>query len=127
MRTESPGIRQAEPPAPSVGNQASGTRASLNQALWRELQALRPNSIAKIAKTETGTFTPAAFDKDDADAAAARAANLRKLFGRIGQLGKDGSDLKDEAPLSALCFSGGGIRSATFNLGVLQALAGARL
>jgi len=27
------------------------------------------------------------------------------------------------APLSALCFSGGGIRSATFNLGVLQGLA----
>lgn len=30
-------------------------------------------------------------------------------------------------PLTALCFSGGGIRSATFNLGLLQALARARL
>src|SRR5262245_41406917 len=29
----------------------------------------------------------------------------------------------DKVPLSALCLSGGGIRSATFNLGVLQALA----
>src|SRR5947209_12875948 len=30
---------------------------------------------------------------------------------------------KDEAPLSALCISGGGIRSATFALGILQGLA----
>src|SRR4051812_40974604 len=29
----------------------------------------------------------------------------------------------DQVPLSALCLSGGGIRSATFNLGVLQAMA----
>jgi len=32
-------------------------------------------------------------------------------------------NLPDEEALSALCFSGGGIRSATFNLGVIQALA----
>ena len=30
---------------------------------------------------------------------------------------------KDEAPLSALCISGGGIRSAIFSLGILQGLA----
>src|SRR5690606_26612602 len=36
----------------------------------------------------------------------------------IGQIGKDGGER-----LSALCLSGGGIRSATFNLGVLQGLA----
>lgn len=33
------------------------------------------------------------------------------------------ADLSPGAPLSALCLSGGGIRSATFNLGVLEALA----
>lgn len=38
--------------------------------------------------------------------------NLRDLYNAIGKL-----------PLSALCLSGGGIRSATFNLGLLQSLA----
>jgi len=34
---------------------------------------------------------------------------------------------RQEKPLSALCISGGGIRSATFALGALQGLAGHRL
>lgn len=44
---------------------------------------------------------------------------LGAIFGRIGELG---AKHRGRA-LSALCFSGGGIRSATFNLGVIQALA----
>ena len=58
----------------------------------------------------------------DADAPATRgvsasdAAERRSLFRAVGQL-------DDEHALSALCLSGGGIRSATFNLGVIQALA----
>src|ERR1700730_9385533 len=48
-----------------------------------------------------------------------------------GVLGQ-GDDQKEMAPdktppLTALCFSGGGIRSATFNLGVIQRLAKLRL
>jgi hypothetical protein len=42
--------------------------------------------------------------------------DLKELYTHIGTL-------PEGRELSALCFSGGGIRSATFNLGVLQALA----
>ncbi len=38
----------------------------------------------------------------------------------IGTLDADADTNKAQPPLSALCLSGGGIRSATFNLGVLQ-------
>lgn len=38
-----------------------------------------------------------------------------------------GQDVAEDAPITALALSGGGIRSATFNLGVLQALARAGL
>ena len=42
--------------------------------------------------------------------------SLKQIYQRI-------ATLAPEKTLSALCFSGGGIRSATFNLGVIQALA----
>ncbi len=61
--------------------------------------------------------TPAADRVPDAHAAAAAAAGSEQLaahFRRVHGLA---------TPLSALCFSGGGIRSATFNLGVIQGLA----
>ena len=51
-------------------------------------------------------------DSDDAD------ERLKRLRERVQQL---------DQPLTALCLSGGGIRSATFCLGVLQALARATL
>src|SRR5215468_5394169 len=41
---------------------------------------------------------------------------LNELYAQMGQW-------PDPQAVSALCFSGGGIRSATFNLGVIQALA----
>ena len=41
---------------------------------------------------------------------------LEEIYNRIGRPGQ-------QEPLSAICLSGGGIRSATFNLGVLQHLA----
>lgn len=66
----------------------------LNGVLWNELQAVRP-------ELTQGTATP---------------PPLEETYRRIGQPGQ-------EAPLSAICLSGGGIRSATFNLGVLQHLA----
>jgi hypothetical protein len=47
-------------------------------------------------------------------------ANLKETYSHIGKL-SEGNEL------SALCLSGGGIRSATFNLGVLQALAELKL
>lgn len=39
----------------------------------------------------------------------------------------DGQNLGPDRPLAGLAFSGGGIRSATFNLGIIQALAELRL
>ena len=48
------------------------------------------------------------------------APDLKSLYEQVGQW-------PDEKATSALCFSGGGIRSATFNLGVIQALARAGL
>lgn len=114
-----------------------GARATLNEVLWRELQATRPEHCAKA-------FTPSTFaeeekleDNPDPDPArnqarwqellAKRAGNLRELYRRIGQMGRGEKSPETETPLSALCLSGGGIRSATFNLGVLQALARAGL
>jgi hypothetical protein len=47
-------------------------------------------------------------------------ASLEQTYAHIGKL-RDGKEL------AALCLSGGGIRSATFNLGVLQALAEKKL
>ena len=66
----------------------------LNGVLWKELQAIQPE-----------------LTRD-----AATAPPLEQIYQRIGQPGQD-------EPLSAICLSGGGIRSATFNLGVLQHLA----
>lgn len=41
-----------------------------------------------------------------------------------GQLGKNQGSKKSKENLTGLAFSGGGIRSATFNLGIIQALSG---
>jgi hypothetical protein len=65
-----------------------------NDVLWKELQAIQPELTRDTAATPS----------------------LEQIYQRIGQPGQD-------EPLSAICLSGGGIRSATFNLGVLQHLA----
>jgi hypothetical protein len=86
---------------------ASGEPASLAQVLHREFQALRPRWLAGIS-------TPAGQSASDAE----RCRSLREIYARTAP-----TDAADDRPLSALCLSGGGIRSATFNLGVLQGLA----
>lgn len=58
----------------------------------------------------------AKFDKETDEP-----ARLKLLYGAIHRLAETGS------PRTAICLSGGGIRSATFGLGVLQALAGFKL
>ena len=90
---------------------ASDEPASLAQVLYRELQALRPQWL-------TGIAAPAAQSASDAE----RSRSLREIYARAAP-----ADGADHPPLSALCLSGGGIRSATFNLGVLQGLAQSRL
>ncbi len=91
--------------------QASGP-ISFNQVLLDEVQALRPGAF------EDFVAEPQSADKP------ARAENLRGLFQRLGHIENDKTlDPDARRGLSALCFSGGGIRSATFNLGVIQGLA----
>jgi hypothetical protein len=53
-----------------------------------------------------------------------RAENLREIYRRVNKLWDiDPACRTPASPLAALCLSGGGIRSATFNLGVIQCLA----
>ncbi|MBL8269113.1 patatin-like phospholipase family protein, partial [Steroidobacter sp.] len=101
-------------------SEPTAERTTFNEVLWRELQALRPEYCA------SHPFQPAKFDPqrpDDAGTDAQFQDNLRELFQKVGTLDADTDPNKAQPPLSALCLSGGGIRSATFNLGVLQALA----
>jgi hypothetical protein len=101
--------------------------ASFNEAYANELRALRPKVFEKCHGAPCATA-----DEDDPNRHAqeeARAKDLADMFKRVGtdltenQTRWDG----ETAPLSALCLSGGGIRSATFNLGMLQGLARAKL
>jgi len=99
-----------------------GRRRTLNEVLVAELRCLRPGLITELSATEPGKqpFTPATPEQDEAS----QTQNLHDLYGHIGKLASKRSDGKNGyAHLSALCLSGGGIRSATFNLGVLQVLA----
>lgn len=107
-----------------MANDSAGSTGpfSFNQALGRELEALRPGSCKD--------FVPEGQLDGEVDEPAWRkhkrkqSANLRELYRIIAKLGKA---KPGDRPLVALCLSGGGIRSATFNLGVLQALARAGL
>ncbi|MBS0416275.1 MAG: patatin-like phospholipase family protein [Proteobacteria bacterium] len=80
----------------------AGGRQTLNEVLVTELGCLRPQ-LQRNAP-------PATYQSTDAQ----RAEDLKGIYQSI-----DSSRLE----LSALCLSGGGIRSATFNLGVIQSLA----
>src|SRR5476651_1765257 len=81
-------------------HQASDEPASLAQVLHREFRALRPQWLAGIS-------APAKQSASDAE----RCRSLRETYARTAP-----TDGADSRPLSALCLSGGGIRSATFNL-----------
>jgi Patatin-like phospholipase len=85
--------------------------ATLNEVLIAEIGRLRPALLDGLG---AATF---------ADSADQRTQNLRDIYRRIATLRGDGSAGTGSEPLSALCLSGGGIRSATFNLGILQGLA----
>lgn len=95
--------------------------------LWRillaELRLLRPDCAAL-----GGAAIERLARSDAADGG--NAEKLPELFGIAHSWTAPGAPAPASAaaqpapaPLAALCFSGGGIRSATFNLGVLQGLA----
>jgi hypothetical protein len=85
---------------------------TFNEVLWTELVNLRPE-LAEQPDLVAERFEDAANPNLDE---LPRAENLRRLYQSI-------ASFDDDQRLSALCLSGGGIRSATFNLGVVQALA----
>jgi len=105
------------PPAPAH-------RLSWNQAFHAELARLRPGLCTGLDAApfaaEAGDL-PEVRSRDKRE----RAANLIRLNARVARLGSGAQP--GDAPLSALCLSGGGIRSATFNLGAIQALARQRV
>jgi hypothetical protein len=93
---------------------------TVNEVLADEVGKLRPGWLQD--------FTAAKWDVPNAQ----RFSNLKELYHLIHTLGKatqPGSPRaeRQDVPLSAICLSGGGIRSATFNLGVLQSLAKRKL
>lgn len=99
-------------PQPDTSDPQPGTDhpATFNEILLTELKALRPDT----------------FDHEEPN----HAQNLRSLYTEIPGLERSDCQGGEKAEtrthmhgLSALCLSGGGIRSATFNLGVLQGLA----
>jgi hypothetical protein len=106
-------------------NGAGAAPITFNKVLWEETQRLRPKLLDGL-HPDTYAY------HEDPKRVAARAQNLRDLYAKLGGL-RDGipaSRVGTTAPveshgvaMSALCLSGGGIRSATFNLGVIQALA----
>lgn len=96
-------------------DEATGASATGNPATGDSATAANPTTGAQKPR-----LAPATYADTDPD----RIKNLRGIYQQIGAWSK--SSAKGQpgyAPLSALCLSGGGIRSATFNLGVLQGLA----
>ncbi|MFI5210702.1 MAG: patatin-like phospholipase family protein, partial [Gemmatimonadales bacterium] len=92
---------------------------SFNQVLLAELKQLRPRAFQDLTSAEGMVRWGVSNEEWDANRDA-RARELRQLFTRLGRL-KDSEE--GQGSLAALCLSGGGIRSATFNLGILQGLA----
>ncbi|HEX7119550.1 MAG TPA: patatin-like phospholipase family protein [Longimicrobiales bacterium] len=106
--------------APPAGVTGSGP-FSLNEVLLEELRRLRPE-VEEFRQLEAEPIRDPARPKANREE---RSRNLKRIYQAIA--GLDGKDGEARRPLSALCLSGGGIRSATFNLGVLQALASLHL
>ncbi|HEY0782284.1 MAG TPA: patatin-like phospholipase family protein, partial [Thermoanaerobaculia bacterium] len=94
--------------------QPADTPLPLSRVLREEYAALRPEWQEELAA--------AVSVPDEAD----EAARLARLFAIVhGRSQREGGSVDGRAqrPLAALCCSGGGIRSATFHLGILQGLA----
>jgi len=96
----------------AVEEPGGSRRQTLNEVLVTELGCLRP---------QLERDTPAAtYDSTPEE----RADDLRGIYKFIDSFSQQRrGEHSSHEPLSALCLSGGGIRSATFNLGVLQTLA----
>jgi uncharacterized membrane protein len=85
--------------------------ADCDMATWRRLDAEAGKTFYDVLRDELAALRPAPSPAPAADASPAPA------------LSAPVTDAAHEAALAGLAFSGGGVRSATFNLGILQALA----
>jgi hypothetical protein len=95
---------------------------ALGGILPKEYEAARKALVdARSRQTDRATSSADCVEDDLAQQARENEALLPSLYGCMHARATNG------APRSALCFSGGGIRSATFNLGMLQVLARANL
>ena len=91
---------------------------SFNQVLLDELTNLRPGAFEGFEATPRvpDDAKQELWDTNRDE----RAENLRCLYSKVAELN---GDAQGRGPLAALCLSGGGIRSATFSLGVMQKMA----
>jgi hypothetical protein len=117
-----------QPPAPgTVRARTSDTpppALSFNEVYLHELQALRPGVFPGDGADAVPAEPLAPVGAPELDRQAnesARARNLVRIFRAVHDRLADGG-APEQAPLAAVCLSGGGIRSATFNLGVIQGL-----
>lgn len=94
--------------------------ARTHEVLWREFRALRPTH-AREWQARTAQIEGRAPDGTEAP------QTLAQMYDVTHSLDPQAEATATNAPLTALCLSGGGIRSATFNLGVIQALAASGL
>src|ERR1700726_2275475 len=96
----------------AVDEPGGSKRQTLNEVLVTELSCLRPQ-LARGTAAATYDSTPEE-----------RADDLRSIYRFIDSFSTRRCCADSgHGPLSALCLSGGGIRRATLNLGVLQTLA----
>jgi Patatin-like phospholipase len=93
----------------------------LYEILLTEYEKLGILSKEEIAVIRNEVKKPDDYDENNAEQRQRFGAEMmRKIRGEIHRKVKENKDTK---PFAALCLSGGGIRSATFNLGILQGLA----
>lgn len=109
-------------PVPGATATQSLPPESFNEVYLKELGELRPDAFrdrAAAAKLISTTLPQAAVEENER----ARAKDLADLFGEVHTRLNQRDPETGNTPLAALCVSGGGIRSATFNLGLIQGLA----
>lgn len=100
----------------AVASDGSIKVAQIHQVLWEEFRALRPTYARHWQEQVAQEGCAKAVDTNDAP------RTLPEMYGITHALDPQAEASAINAPLTALCLSGGGIRSATFNLGVIQAL-----
>ncbi|HEV7683517.1 MAG TPA: patatin-like phospholipase family protein [Pyrinomonadaceae bacterium] len=89
------------------------------EVLYEELAIYHPKTAAGL----TAQVQRLRSEPDCALRASGFAKLVPDIFSAIHKLPSDGGEDNQTKTRSALCLSGGGIRSATFNLGILQGLA----